>query len=102
MKHPLISLNEIPDAGSKVVDFFGRSVHVYKVEGKPKAVVNTCMHFGGPLDFKEVECKFVCQWHSAEFDMEGQRLKGPAPSQSKLMFLSTRVEDEKLYYVWGE
>ncbi|TIS72902.1 MAG: Rieske (2Fe-2S) protein, partial [Mesorhizobium sp.] len=27
---------------------------------------------------------------------------GPAPKGSRLMFLSTRVEDGALNYVWGE
>jgi nitrite reductase/ring-hydroxylating ferredoxin subunit len=100
MKHPLSKLVEIPEEGSTLVDFFGRQVHVYKVNGSPKAVMNTCMHFGGPLDFKD--CTFVCQWHGAEFSADGDRAKGPAPSTSKLMFLSTRIEDDTLYYVWGE
>jgi len=102
VKHPLSKIEEIPDKGSKIVDFFGRTVHVYKRSGQPVAVANTCMHFGGPLDFHTDECKFVCQWHNAEFDANGQRLKGPAPSGSKLMQLSTRIEDGMLYYVWGE
>jgi nitrite reductase/ring-hydroxylating ferredoxin subunit len=100
MKEALSNINEIPDQGSKLVDFFGRQVHVYKVDGKPKAVMNTCLHFGGPLEFKD--CTFICQWHGAEFNAEGERSKGPAPSNSRLMFLSTRVENDILYYVWGE
>lgn len=101
MKHPLINLSDIPDEGSKIVDFFGREVHVYKVEGKPRAVANLCMHFGGPLEYRD--CKFVCAWHNAEFDAEkGTRLEGPAPSNSRLMFLSTKEEDGVLNYVWGE
>lgn len=102
MKHPLSKIEEIPDKGSKIVDFFGRTVHVYRRSGKPVAVANTCMHFGGPLDYHQDEGKFVCQWHSAEFGTDGQCLKGPAPSASKLMFLSTRIEEGTLYYVWGE
>ncbi len=47
--------------------------------------------------------KFVCQWHGAEFAMaDGRRLRPPAPSDSKLMFLSTRLEGDVLNYVWGE
>lgn len=104
MKYPLINMADIPAKGSSLVDFFGRQVHVYQVNGVPKAVMNTCMHFGGPLDFKEGqgECKFVCQWHGAEFSASGEREKGPAPAKSHLMFLSTRIEDGVLNYVWGE
>lgn len=102
MKHPLIKLADIPEKGTQIVDFFGRTVHVYRREGKPAAVANTCMHFGGPLDFHEEECKFVCQWHQAEYGEDGRTLKGPAPAGSRLMFLSTRVEDDTLYYIWQE
>lgn len=101
MIHTLCKVSEIPDQGSKLVDFFGRSVHVYKVKGQPRAVANTCMHFGGPLECKDD--KFVCAWHNAEFSMDdGGRLTAPAPSNSKLMFLSTRIDGEDFNYVWGE
>lgn len=101
MKHPLCHINEIPEEGSLLVPFFGREVHVYKANGTPKAVANVCLHFGGPLECKDG--KFVCPWHGAEFAMkDGQRLKAPAPSNSRLMFLSTTVDDGVLNYVWGE
>lgn len=100
MKHPLINVDEIPEEGTLVLDFFGKEIHVYKAEGRPVAVANTCLHFGGPLACKDG--RFVCPWHGAEFSMaDGRRLKGPAPSQSRLMFLSTQVEDGVLNYVWA-
>jgi nitrite reductase/ring-hydroxylating ferredoxin subunit len=101
MKQPLCKIDEIPEVGTKVVGFFGREVHVYKVDGAPKAAMSVCMHFGGQLECKDG--KFVCSWHNAEFAMEdGHRLAGPAPSNSRLMFLSTRIEDGVLNYIWGE
>jgi nitrite reductase/ring-hydroxylating ferredoxin subunit len=101
MKHPLCKVSEIPETGSKVVPFFGREVHVYKIGGKLRATANVCMHFGGPLECKDG--RFVCPWHNAEFSMEdGRCLKAPAPSESKLMHLSTHPEGDTLYYVWGE
>nr|WP_292627127.1 Rieske 2Fe-2S domain-containing protein [Mesorhizobium sp.] len=57
--------------------------------------------FRWPLDCKDG--KLVCQWHGASFDMaSGERIEGPASKGSRLMFLSTRVEDGALNYVWGE
>ena len=101
MKYPLCAIDDIPETGTKVVPFFSREVHVYKIDGVPKAAVSVCLHFGGPLDCKDG--KFVCQWHGAEFAMkDGRRLKAPAPGDSRLMFLSTKVEDDTLNYVWGE
>lgn len=101
MKHPLIQISEIPEEGAKKLDFFGRDVYVYKANGKPVAAVGICLHFGGPLECKEG--KFVCAWHGAEYAMnDGRRLTAPAPTDSRLMFLSTRVEDGNLLYIWGE
>lgn len=103
MKHPLIKLSEIPETGSKIVDFFGREVHVFKEDGKARAVANSCLHFGGPLDFDSESCQFTCQWHQAVFDAKsGKPVAGPVPSASRLMFISTIEEDGSLTYVWGE
>ncbi len=101
MKHELIKLAEIPEEGTVIVPFFGREVHVYRSGTGYRAAANTCLHFGGPL-----ECKgnaLVCPWHGARFDMAtGERLEGPAPKASRLMFLSTVAENGGLHYVWGE
>jgi nitrite reductase/ring-hydroxylating ferredoxin subunit len=101
MKVPLCKVDEVPGEGTKTVDFFGREVLVMSVEGKPKAVMNVCMHLGGPL---QRECdKLVCAWHSAEFSIaDGRRLKGPARPDARVMILPTRVEDDTLMYVYGE
>lgn len=101
MKLELIKVADIPAEGTKIVPFFGRELHIYFSRGRPKAVANACMHFGGPLECKDGQ--FVCPWHGASFDMEnGERLQGPAAKGSKLMALSTRVEGDALFYVWGE
>lgn len=101
MKALLCRVEEIPDEGTKVVDFFGREVLVYRVDGVAKAVANVCMHLGGPLQ-REGDA-FVCAWHGAKFGCsDGQRLRGPARADTRLMFLPTRIEDGQLLYVYGE
>ena len=40
MKVSLCKLEDIPNEGTKTLDFFGREVLVYKADGKPKAVLN--------------------------------------------------------------
>ncbi|HLH47977.1 MAG TPA: Rieske 2Fe-2S domain-containing protein [Roseiarcus sp.] len=101
MKHELVKIADIPEQGTKIVPFFGREAHVYFSEGRPRAVANVCLHFGGPLACKGG--RLVCPWHEAAYDMaSGERLVGPAPKGAKLMFLSTRVEGDGLFYVWGE
>ena len=52
MKVPLCPVNEIPEEGAMAVDFFGRSVLVYKVDGRPRAIANVCLHLGGPLELR--------------------------------------------------
>jgi nitrite reductase/ring-hydroxylating ferredoxin subunit len=102
MKHELCKITDIPAEGkSLIVPFFGRELHVYKTDGRYRAVANVCLHFGGPLDCKDGQ--LVCPWHGASFAMDtGARLDGPAPAESKLMFLTTRAEAHALYDVWGE
>jgi len=101
MQHELCKIADVPATGSRVVPFFGREVHVYRSGGQLRAAANVCLHFGGPLDCKDG--KFVCPWHNASYDMAtGNRIDGPAPSGAKLMFLSTRVIGDGLFYVWGE
>jgi nitrite reductase/ring-hydroxylating ferredoxin subunit len=101
VKYPICNIEEIPDEGSKLATLFGREFHVYKVDGVPKVAANVCLHFGGQLECQAG--KFVCTWHQAEFALaDGRRLKAPAPPGSRLLFMSTRIEDGVLYYVWGE
>ena len=101
MKVTLCRVDEIPAEGTKMVDFFGRQVLVYRVDGTPKAIANVCLHLGGPLQ-QEGE-KFVCAWHGAEFScVDGRRIKGPARAEARLMFLPTRIEDDQLLYIYGE
>lgn len=101
MKLELAKLADIPESGSIIVPFFGRELHLYRIAGRPRAVANVCLHFGGPLECRDGA--FLCPWHNARYDMaSGQRLDGPAPKDSRLMALSTRVEGDGLFYVWGE
>lgn len=101
MQHELCKLSAIPDAGTLLVPFFGREVHVWRQGPHIRAAANTCLHFGGPLECRDG--RLTCPWHGAAFDMAtGERIEGPAPVNSRLMFISTRVKDDVLFYVWGE
>ena len=44
MKHPLMKLDDIPESGTAVVPFFGRDVHVYRSQGRPRAAANVPPH----------------------------------------------------------
>jgi nitrite reductase/ring-hydroxylating ferredoxin subunit len=103
MKADICAVADIPPAGSLKVEFFGRPLHVVlSEEGRPVAFADVCMHFGGPLECGE-DGVFECAWHRARFDgRTGVRLDGPAPRESRLMRLSTVVEDGVLRYVWND
>ena len=101
MKVPLCRVDEIPDEGAKMVDFFGREALALKVNGRPKAIMNVCMHLGGPLS-RDGDT-LVCGWHGAEFTCaDGRHLAGPGRPDARLLTLPTRVEDGMLTYVYGE
>ena len=101
MRHEICKLADVPETGTLIAPFFGREVHVYRTGGRIRAAANVCLHFGGPLECREG--KLVCPWHGAAFDMDnGDRVEGPAPKNARLMFLSTRVENDAVTYVWGE
>lgn len=101
MKVPLCNVDDIPSHGAKTVDFFGREVLVFDEGGRPRAVLNYCVHLGGPM--LRQGCRLVCQWHGAEFDCtRGERLKGPARPEARLIILPTVVENGVLSYEYGE
>ena len=101
MEQPLIAVNDIPSEGSVTMEFFGREVLVYNVDGRPRATANVCTHLGGPLE--RCDGQFVCAWHGATFDATtGHRRSGPAAPGTRLMTLPTRVIDGVLTYVWSE
>lgn len=101
MKVPLCKLHEIPEDGTRKIGFFGREALILKIDGRPKAILNICMHLGGPM--KRENGKLVCEWHGAEFDCgNGRRLKGPARPDSRLITLPTQVRDGTLYYEYGD
>jgi nitrite reductase/ring-hydroxylating ferredoxin subunit len=99
MKVPLGKVRDIPTDGVSKVEFFGREVLLMLVDGRPEAVVNTCVHLGGPL--RRDGDRLVCDWHQASYDLRGHRTGGPARPGSRLMILPTRVEDGVLHYVYG-
>jgi len=101
LKAALCKVEEIPAEGSLMVSFFGREVLVYQMDGRPRAVANTCLHIGGPLEDKG-DC-LVCPWHGARYaKADGYKQEGPGRADARLMFLPTRVEDGILFYVWQE
>lgn len=101
MKVALCKVDDIPADGARTVDFFGREILVLRVDGRAKAMLNVCMHLGGPMTRHGDH--LVCAWHGAEFGAgDGACVKGPARADSRLITLPTRVEEGVLMYVYGE
>ena len=98
MEQPIIAVNEVPESGTVRAEFFRRPVIVTKVDGRPRVFVDSCPHFGGPLE-REGE-RLVCGWHMAEFALDGRCLRGPARADSRVVVLPTRVIDGVVTYVY--
>lgn len=101
MEVALAPVSEIPEEGVKKVDFFGREVLLTKSDGNPRAVMNVCMHLGGPLE--QDGDKLGCAWHQAEWDLgTGKKIAGAGSPSARLMILPTKVIDGVLNYVYGK
>jgi nitrite reductase/ring-hydroxylating ferredoxin subunit len=94
-------VDEIPEDGAKTVAFFGREVLALRADGHPRAVMNVCLHLGGPLERQGD--RLVCAWHGAEWACgTGRHLAGPGRPDARLLTLPTRVEDGMVTNVYGE
>ena len=101
MKVKLCNIEDISEEHALKVDFFGREVLVFRMEGRPKAVLNYWPHLGGPMALQGD--RLVCAWHAATFGAtDGRCMNGPARPDSRLITLPTREEDGVLNYVYGE
>jgi len=69
-----------------------------KVDGRPGAYLDSCPHFGGPLERQGD--KLVCGWHLAEFRLDGRCLRGPARADSRAIVLPTRIIDGVVTYTY--
>ncbi len=98
MEQPLVAETEVPTDGAVRAEFFGRDVLVTRVDGRPRAYLDSCPHFGGPLERQGDH--FVCGWHYAEFRLDGRCQRGPARAESRLVVLPTQVIDGIVTYVY--
>ncbi len=47
------------------------------------AFSSKCTHVKGPVGLPDKDGKMVCKWHNAEFNLEGEAIKGPAKKPLK-------------------
>lgn len=78
----------------------GKPGIILKVGKEYRGFMNVCTHMGGPTLPVEREGGGIlkCQWHGAEFDLNGRALTRPAPAGSLLRPLTLEVKDGVIYY----
>jgi nitrite reductase/ring-hydroxylating ferredoxin subunit len=86
-KHVVGRVSDIPEGGRILVTLQGRSMGIFRVQGKFYAVVNRCPHMGAELcrgsvlghleadlpgEFRHDPSRLLlrCPWHGWEFDLE--------------------------------
>ena len=62
--------DEVRDGSSKIVVVEGRSVALFRVKNQYFAILNACLHRGGPLGEGEVkDYEVTCPWHGWRFNL---------------------------------
>ena len=86
---------ELPPGGKKLVDFDGRAIAVFNVDGEYYAIDDICTHDGGPLAEGALEGHEIrCPRHGARFDVRtGKALCLPAFEPVDTHAVEVRGED---------
>lgn len=101
MEVALAPLDDIPEGGTKAVDFFGREVLLTRVDGAPRAYMNACLHLGGPM--QQDGDQLVCDWHEARWCLaDGSKVSGPGRQGARLLMLPIKILDGVVTYVYGD
>ncbi len=77
--YKVAELAQIPEEGSKVIDFMRKEIALFRHAGKVYALDNLCPHRQAPLSTGEIaDGAVLCPWHKARFDLAtGKGLPGP-------------------------
>ncbi|WP_289268483.1 NifU family protein [Nitrospira tepida] len=77
--HAAVTLEEIPDAGIKVLELNGQSLLFSRQDHRVTCFENACAHMGMPLDMGEVEQGVItCPYHGFRYDLSsGECLTAP-------------------------
>ena len=63
-------VNDVEEGKGKVVEVNGKTLALFKKDGKFYAIENTCLHRGGPLGEGELNDKVVtCPWHGWQYNV---------------------------------
>jgi len=62
--------SELAPGQARLVEIEGRAIGLFNVRGRFHAMVDTCLHAGGPLHEGELKGKTVlCPWHAWAYDV---------------------------------
>jgi len=88
-------LADICAGSGRTVDYNGRAVALFNVDGNFYAIDNTCLHRGGPLGEGELDGKMVvCPWHGWRYDVTtGSNEMNPSVTVQKFQI---KVEGEDI------
>ena len=103
MEIPLADESDIKEREAKEIDFAVRPAIIFRLDGEVHAYINCCTHLSGPMKLKvKPETAYLdCTWHDSHFDAKtGQCFREPAPLDSKLIKLSIKVKEGKVFYVY--
>jgi nitrite reductase/ring-hydroxylating ferredoxin subunit len=87
-------IEDVAPGQAKRVDIAGRSLAIFRLDGRYYAIDDACNHRGGPLSEGEVEGDaVVCPWHGAKFRITTGELLGP-PGRGPVRSYPTRVSGQ--------
>jgi Rieske Fe-S protein len=67
------------DAWQKTTDVALGAVWLLRRGERVACYSSTCPHAGCFIDYEEKERRFLCPCHGSTFNLDGQRIAGPAP-----------------------
>ncbi len=85
--------NEIQEGTGKQVEINGKTIALFKKDGKIYAINGECPHSGGPLSEGSLEGNnVVCPWHGFSFDIK----TGKSPQQCEVETYPVKIEGDKI------
>ena len=83
--------SEVPTDTGKLVEVNGKTIALFKCEGKVCAIYSVCPHQGGPLEEGGLTGKIVtCPWHGWDFDVTN----GQCSFNEKIKVTTFNVKEE--------
>lgn len=84
---------ELEEGVGKKVEVNGKTIALFKKNGKIHAINNECAHAGGPLSEGTIEGdNVVCPWHGFAYDLK----TGKSPQQCEVQTYLVKTEGDKI------